>query len=145
MMEFPLYAGIPILVDTSVIVDVMSQDTEWRNWSETALREAAASGATVINQIVYAEVAARFEREIELDDILNEAGIGRDRLPWSAAFLAARAHQLYRKRGGDRRSTLPDFFIGAHAAVRRYRLLTRDPRRQRSYFPTVKLICPPST
>lgn len=145
MTEFPQYAGVPILVDTSVIIDVMSQDAEWRNWSERALREAAASGATVINQIVYAEVAARFEREIELDDLLDEVGIGRDRLPWSAAFLAAQAHQLYRRRGGDRRSTLPDFFIGAHAAVRQYRLLTRDPRRQRTYFPTVKLICPPST
>lgn len=145
MTEFPLYAGVPILVDTSVIVDVMSQDAEWRDWSEKALKGAAAMGSTVINQIIYAELAARFEREVELDNLLNDAGIGRDRLPWSAAFLAGQAHQIYRRRGGDRRATLPDFFIGAHAAVRQYRLLTRDPRRQRTYFPTLNLICPPST
>lgn len=144
MTGLHLYAGIPILVDTSVIIDVMTQGAEWRDWSEKALAEAAATGPTVINQIIYAEVAVRFEREIELDDLLTQAGIGRDRIPWSAAFLAGQAHQVYRKRGGERRATLPDFFIGAHAAVRQYRLLTRDARRQSTYFPTVNLICPPS-
>lgn len=144
MSDIPLHAGIPTLVDTSVIIDVMTQDAEWRLWSENALRKAATAGSTVINQVVYAELAVRFERETELDDLLIDAGIGRDRLPWSAAFLAGQAHQIYRKRGGERRATLPDFFIGAHAAVRRYRLLTRDARRYRTYFPSVDLICPDS-
>lgn len=144
MAEIPIHAGTPVLVDTSVVIDVMTQDAEWRRWSEHALRTAAAAGPTVINQIVYAELAARFERDTDLDDLLTDAGIGRDRLPWSAAFLAGQAHQIYRKRGGERRATLPDFFIGAHAAVRRYRLLTRDARRYRTYFPSVDLICPDS-
>jgi predicted nucleic acid-binding protein len=144
MSDIPLYAGIPTLVDTNVIIDVMTQDAEWHLWSENALRRAAAAGSTVINQIVYAELAPRFERETELDDLLIDAGIGRDRLPWPAAFLAGQAHQLYRKRGGERRATLPDFFIGAHAAVRRYALLTRDARLYRTYFPSVDLICPDS-
>lgn len=144
MIQGSFAAGVPTLVDTSVLVDVMTQNAEWSDWSRRALAEAAATGPVVINPIIFAEIAVRFDREIDLDETLQDAGIGRDPLPWSAAFLAGQAHQVYRRRGGARLATLPDFFIGAHAAVRRYRLLTRDPRPQRTYFPTVTLICPPS-
>lgn len=140
--EPPFPEGASILVDTSVLVDVVTGDADWRHWSEPALRRAADKGPTLINQIVYAELSARFARQTELDNLLTDVGISREHLPWPAAFLAAHAHQRYRRRGGKKLATLPDFFIGAHAAVRRYPLLTRDPKRQRTYFPTVSLICP---
>ncbi len=132
----------PVLVDSNVIFDVLKPGSEWQAWSESALSRAASRGLVLVNPMVYAEISARFERASEVDHLLEQVGLGRDDLPWSAAFLAGRAYQAYRKRGGERRSPLPDFFIGAHAAVRRYTLLTRDARRYRTYFPSVNLICP---
>ena len=132
----------PVLVDSNVIFDILREDPEWREWSETALRRAAAEAPVLVNPIVYAEISARFDRAEEVDRLLEEGGLEREDLPWPAAFLAGRAHQAYRRRGGERRSPLPDFFIGAHAAARGYALLTRDARRYRTYFPMVELITP---
>lgn len=134
----------PVLIDSNVIFEIFGESPEWRDWSELALEQAAANGPVLVNPIIYAEISARFERAEEVDRLLEDAGLDREDLPWGAAFLAGRAHQAYRRRGGERRSPLPDFFIGAHAAVRRYTLLTRDARRYRTYFPGVDLICPDS-
>ena len=134
----------PVLIDTNVVIDIVGEDPVWRDWSEYALADALMSAPTIVNPIVYAELAARYDRVEDIDGLLRRLGLQREDLPWPAAFLAGRAHLEYRARGGDRRTPLPDFFIGAHAAVRRYRLLTRDARRYRTYFPSVDLICPNS-
>jgi predicted nucleic acid-binding protein len=131
-----------VLIDANVILDILTEDRTWRDWSEEALAKATHETSVLINPIVYAEISARFRRSDDVDAIVDGLRLTRDDLPWSAAFLAGRAHQAYRKRGGDRRSPMPDFFIGAHAAVARYRLLTRDGKRFRTYFPDVELITP---
>jgi len=132
----------PVLVDSNVILDIVAPLGDWKTWSMNALERAIDSGAVYINPMVYAEISAGYEKASDVDAVLDELALGLEDLPWSAAFLAGRAYQSYRKRGGDRRSPLPDFFIGAHAAVRRYTVLTRDARRYRTYFPSVELICP---
>jgi predicted nucleic acid-binding protein len=130
------------LVDSSVILDVVTDDPGWAGWSGDALAAAADEGSLVINPIVYAEVSAGFARIEDLDDAVPAEDFAREPLPYDAGFVAGKAFLAYRKRGGERRSPLPDFYIGAHAAVRGYRLLTRDATRYRTYFPTVKLIAP---
>jgi predicted nucleic acid-binding protein len=130
------------LVDSSVILDVVTDDPVWAGWSGDALAAAADKGSLVINPIVYAEVSAGFARIEDLDDAVPAEDFGREPLPYEAGFVAGKAFLAYRKRGGERRSPLPDFYIGAHAAVRGYRLLTRDSTRYHTYFPTVKLIAP---
>lgn len=134
----------PVLLDANVILDILTDDPVWRIWSSNALAEATATTSVYVNPIVYAEISARFLRVEDVDLVLDKLRLERNGLPWPAAFLAGRAHQAYRRRGGNRQSPMPDFFIGAHAAVAKYRLLTRDARRYRTYFPTVRLICPPS-
>jgi predicted nucleic acid-binding protein len=111
-------------------------------WSVGALAQAGDTGRLVINPIVYGEVAAHFSRIEELEAALSAEIFAREQLPYEAAFLAGRAFVLYRRRGGERRSPLPDFFIGAHAAIAGYRLLTRDAARYRTYFPKLTLIAP---
>lgn len=130
------------LVDSNVLIDILDQDTRWGPWSDEALIEALEIGAVFVNQIVYAEVSIGFPTTAECDAALETRGIERMPLPWPAAFLAGRAFVDYRSRGGDRMSLLPDFLIGAHAAVAGLRILTRDPARIRSYFPAVELITP---
>lgn len=130
------------IVDSNVLLDILSHDPVWMEWSADRLEEAAQNSALVINPVIYAEISYRFSRKEELEDALPKAILQREPIPYDAAFLAAKAHFLYRKRKGAKLSPLPDFFIGAHAAVRGYALLTRDPARYRSYFPTVKLIAP---
>lgn len=130
------------LVDSSVLLDVLTDDPRWATWSSAALADAADAGPVAINPIVYAEISTGFERIEDLDDAVPESEIAREPLPWDAGFLAARAYLAYRRRGGERRSALPDFYIGAHAAVRGHRLLTRDTTRYRTYFPSVELIAP---
>jgi predicted nucleic acid-binding protein len=131
---------IPTLVDTNVLLDVFTEDRRWAHWSSAAITDAAAAGRLVVNPIIYAELAPRFPQIEELDAAL--AGYLRKPLPWAAAYLAGRAHARYRRAGGTRRSTLPDFFIGAHAAIEGMALLTRDAGRYDTYFPTVELISP---
>ena len=130
------------LVDSSVLLDVITEDATWFHWSVDALAVAADAGPLVINPIIYAEVSVRFSMIEELDEALPVADFARSPLPWPAAFLAAKAFTQYRRRGGARSSPMPDFFIGAHAAIDGHRLLTRDRVRVASYFPTVELISP---
>jgi predicted nucleic acid-binding protein len=130
------------LVDTNVLFDFLSADAEWFDWSQAMLADAADRGLIVINPIVYAEVSVRYDRIEDVEAVLSAEYFVRAPLPWEAAFLAAKCFARYRRRGGRRNSTLPDFFIGAHAAVDGLTLLTRDPRRYRTYFPRLKLIAP---
>lgn len=130
------------LVDSNVLLDVLTEDEQWSGWSAEALVAAAETGPLVINPVIYAEVSIQFSRIEELDDALPAESFRRLALPWVAAFLAGKAFLHYRRHGGERRSPLPDFFIGAHAAVDRLALLTRDATRYRAYFPTVTLVSP---
>jgi hypothetical protein len=130
------------LVDSNVILDVITEDEEWLDWSAAMLARQADSGALVVNPIIYAEAAARFERIEDLEAALPPDYFHRMPLPWEAAFLAGRSYVTYRRRGGQRRSPLPDFYIGAHALIAGMTLLTRDPARYRTYFPKVRLVAP---
>jgi len=131
-----------VLVDSNVILDLRTQDPVWFTWSSESLAETADRHELAINPIIYAEVAADADRIEDLDRELPESDYRRLPLPYEAGFLAARAFVRYRRSGGSRRAPLPDFYIGAHAAVDRLPLLTRDAARYRTYFPTVTLISP---
>jgi len=131
-----------ILVDSNVLLDVLEDDPLWSAWSSDQLAQAAEQSMLIINPIIYAEVSVGFNRIEELEDVLAPGIFERRQLPWEAAFLAGKCFVRYRRQGGVRRSPLPDFFIGAHAAVEGLRLLTRDATRYRTYFPTVRVIAP---
>jgi predicted nucleic acid-binding protein len=131
-----------ILVDSNVILDVFTEDRNWSNWSSAALAEAAETTRLVINPIVYAEVSIHFLRIEDVDTALPRDRFIHEPIPFEAAFLAGKVFLAYRRHGGPRPSPLPDFFIGAHAAVAGYRLLTRDPDRFRTHFPKLDLITP---
>jgi predicted nucleic acid-binding protein len=130
------------LLDSDVLIDLIGRDSAWTEWSSKALALALEDGAVFVNQVVYAEISVGFAAVEDCDWALNVRGVERVPLPWPAAFLAGRAFLDYRRRGGVKRSPLPDFFIGAHAAVAGLRLLTRDSSRYHSYFPTVELVTP---
>lgn len=132
----------PVLVDSNVLLDVFTQDPAWEEWSSSILRGLVESRSLVVNPIIFAEVSVRFDSVEELEESLPAAVFRRESLPWDAAFLAGKSYLDYRHRGGLGRAPLPDFYIGAHAAVRDYALLTRDEKRYRSYFPTVEIIAP---
>ena len=131
-----------VLVDSNVLLDVIVSDAVWSAWSSRAIADVSSRSVLLVNPIVYAEVSIGFERPEEVDAALSVAGLQREALPWEAAFIAGKAFREYRRRGGDRRSPLPDFYIGAHAEVRGYTLLTRDAARYRTYFPAVTLVTP---
>lgn len=130
------------LVDTNVLIDLFEIGGEWEVWSTARLARARSSGPIIINPIIYAELAAGFLREVDLDAALPASKFTREDLPWDAAFLAGHAFAAYRRTGGDKRSPLPDFYIGAHAMVARHSLLTRDTARYRTYFPSLDIISP---
>lgn len=130
------------LVDSNVLLDLFTEDPRWSGWSGDALAAARDDGLLVVNPIVYAEVSVRFTRVEELDEALPAADFLREELPYPAGFLAGKAYARYRGRGGAKRSPIADFYIGAHAAVCGYRLLTRDSARYRAYFPKLGLISP---
>lgn len=130
------------LVDSNVLLDVMTEDARWFEWSAAALEQAADAARLVINPVIYAEVSVRYRRIEDLDAALPRAMLDREAIPFEAAFLAGKAYLAYRRRGGRKRSPLPDFFIGAHAAIAGYRLLTRDAARYRTYFPRIAVIAP---
>ncbi len=130
-----------VLVDSNVLLDLFTDDPSWAAWSEARLAEAFDAGQVVINPIVYAEISVAFER-IETLEATLPGHIGREDLPWEAAFLAGKCFLDYRRRGGAKRSPLPDFYIGAHAAVTGRALLTRDANRYRTLLPTLALISP---
>lgn len=129
------------LVDANVILDLVTDDPAWADWSERAMSEAAGDGLA-INPIIYAEVGVRFPRREDLDLVLPERAFARLPLPWDAAHAAGQAFLRYRRRGGANRSPLPCFSIGAHAMVAGMRLITRDESRYRTYFPSLALITP---
>ena len=132
----------PVLVDANVILDVVTDDPRWRAWSAETLERLTDDAVLLINPLIYAEVGVGFERIEDLERVLPHDLYRRTALPYEAAFLAGKCFLEYRKRGGSRRFPLPDFYIGAHAAVAGYCLLTRDDRRYREYFPTLELISP---
>ena len=131
-----------ILVDSNVLLDVMTADERFYSWSAETLAKAADEAVLVVNPIVYAEVSVGFARIEDLEEALPAEYFRRDPLPWEAGFLAGKCFASYRRRGGSRRSPLPDFYIGAHALVGGMPLLTRDPARYRTYFPKLRLIAP---
>ena len=130
------------LVDSNVLLDLMTEDRRWLSWSSEAVEKAANRFRLVINPITYAEISIRYSRIEDLRAALPKGMLDREAIPYEAAFLAGKCFLAYRKQGGTKRSPLPDFFIGAHAAIAGYRLLTRDAARYRSYFPRLQLIAP---
>ncbi|MES1198892.1 MAG: type II toxin-antitoxin system VapC family toxin [Pseudomonadota bacterium] len=131
-----------ILVDSNILIDILSEDHGWRAWSEQALERAAENDEVAINPIIYAEVSVAFQRAEEFEAQLSATALRRLPLPYEAGFAAGKAFLEYRRRGGARRSPLPDFYIGAHAALKGMTLLTRDRARYASYFPRLALIAP---
>jgi len=131
-----------VLVDSNILLDVFTEDKLWMNWSESRLDYYRSKHTLFINPIVYAEISIRFDDVEELEDVLKIGGFLMREIPKEALFLAGKAFLAYRKRGGSRRSPLPDFFIGAHAAVEKIPLLTRDAKRYKIDFPTVDLVSP---
>lgn len=131
-----------VFIDSNILLDVLTEDPQWFSWSSAALAEAADRHRLVINAVVYAEVSVRFSRIEDLEAALPAQLIEREPIPFEAAFLAGKCFRAYRQRGGARTSPLPDFFIGAHAAVAGYDLLTRDAGRYGTYFPKVRVIGP---
>lgn len=130
------------LVDTNVLLDLVTDDPNWADWSIAQLEAASLSGPLLINDVVYAELAVRYDRVEHLEAFIDEAGLTMAHMPRAALFLAGRVFTKYRRSGGSRTGVLPDFFIGAHAAVNELPLLTRDVGRYRTYFPTLKLMTP---
>jgi len=132
---------VAVLVDSNVLLDILVPDPLWSAQSSAALLDALNRGRVIINLVIYAEVSVGYDR-VNLVDVAIPAEIERETMPFEVGFLAGKAFRRYRRSGGVRRSPLPDFFIGAHAALGGYDLLTRDPARYRSYFPALRLITP---
>jgi predicted nucleic acid-binding protein len=130
------------LIDTNVLLDVLEERAPWSKWALRQFERLVVDGELVINQIIYGEASVPYASLVLFDDVLPAALVKRENLPWDAAFIAGKAHEQYRIRGGQKRSTLPDFFIGAHAAVAGYRVLTRDAAPFRTYFPQLEIIAP---
>ena len=130
------------LVDSNVILDIVSDDAVWGDWSASMLARAAHTGRLVINPLIYAEVSCGYDEIEDLDAAVPPEYFVREPLPWEAAFLAVKAFVKYRRRGGTRNAPLPDFYIGAHAALESYTLLTRDARRYSTYFPRLQIVAP---
>ncbi len=130
------------LVDSCVLLDMVLEDPTWMAWSMNALAAAADQGPLAINPIIYAEVSVGYAAVEDVDAFLPSEDYAREPLPYRAGYLAGKAYLRYRQAGGTKRSPLPDFYIGAHAAVAGYRVLTRDKARYASYFPTVTVIAP---
>lgn len=131
-----------VLVDTNVLLDVATDDAAWFDWSVQKLEEAALKGPLLINDVIYAELSVRFAAIETLDAFVTGGGFTHAPMPRAALFLAAKAFQRYRAAGGARTGVLPDFFIGAHAAIQGLPLLTRDGGRYRGYFPTLEIVAP---
>jgi len=130
------------LIDSCVLLDVITGDTRWADWSASQIAAALDAGRVVINPLIYAEVSVGFESFEDLDDLLPASDFEREPLPFVAGFAAGKAFVRYRRHGGGKRSPLPDFYIGAHAALAGYQLLTRDTNRYQTYFPKLRIIAP---
>jgi predicted nucleic acid-binding protein len=131
-----------VLVDSNILLDVATNDPKWADWSGRALAECADLTTLIVNPIIFAEVSIGFAAVEALNAALPSAMYARESLPWEAGFLAGKCFLSYRRRGGARTTPLPDFYIGAHAAIERLALLTRDIARYRTYFPSVEILGP---
>jgi predicted nucleic acid-binding protein len=131
-----------LIVDSNVILDVVTADPNWYDWSVGQLNAAALRGSLIVNDIVFAEVSSRYDRVERVEELFVGMGLVIERIPRSALFLAGQAHRRYRQRGGENTGILADFLVGAHAAVSRRPLLTRDRARYMTYFPTVEVVAP---
>ena len=131
-----------VLLDTNVLLDVFTDDPVWADWSLAQMERWALKGRLIVNPVIYAETSIGFKRIEDLDRALAQAGVAVAEIPRPALFLAGKAYMAYRARGGRKTGVLPDFFIGAHAAVARLPLLSRDAGRYRTYFPTLEVIAP---
>lgn len=131
-----------IFVDTNVLLDVVTDDETFAEWSISQLEAAALQGDLLINDSVYAELSVGYRKKERLDAFIEAAGLRHEMMPRDALFLAGKAFSSYRRSKGTKQNVLPDFFIGAHATVLSVPLLTRDTRRYRTYFPSLELICP---
>jgi predicted nucleic acid-binding protein len=131
-----------VLIDTNVLLDVLENDAKWAPWSQDQLDAAAATDSLAINPIIYSELSMAFARIEELDTVIEEAFLNIEAIPKEALFLAGKVFLTYRKSKGTKHNVLPDFFIGAHAAVMQWPILTRDVGRYRTHFPSVELIAP---
>ena len=131
-----------VLVDSNVLIDIMTEDPAWSSWSKDALESAAEIARLVINPVIYSEVSIRFSLIEDVEQALPRSMFQREHIPYEAAFLAGKVFVRYKRAGGLKNSPLPDFYIGAHAAVLGYKLLTRDSTRYRSYFKQLDLISP---
>ncbi len=138
----PYLARALVMVDSNIWIDIFERDPKWFEWSAKQLAPLIDERRAVINPVIYAEIATNFTSIETLNAVLAEYGPAREPLPWHAAFAAAQAFKMYRKRGGAKRSPLPDFYIGAHASLEGHTLLTRDPARYREYFPRLRMVTP---
>jgi predicted nucleic acid-binding protein len=131
-----------ILVDTNVLLDVLQDDPQWAEWSQQQLETVSLTDSLAINAVIYSELSMAFERIEDLDAVIAEASLSLEPIPREALFLAGKVFLDYRRRQGAKQGVLPDFYIGAQAAVNGWPILTRDVGRYRSYFPTVRLVAP---
>jgi predicted nucleic acid-binding protein len=131
-----------LMVDSNVLIDIFNKDSVWFDWSSSTIERYAEQVRFTINPIIYAEISASFKKIEELEDALPESYFTKEPIPWEAAFLAAKVFIQYRKNGGKKDSNLPDFLIGAHAAVRGIPLITRDTKHYKTYYPHIELISP---
>jgi len=132
-----------VLVDTNVLLDILQDNSDWAEWSQEQLDTASLTDSLAINAVIYSELSIAFERIEELESFVSGTSLSVEPIPREALFLAGKVFLNYRRREGTKQGVLPDFYIGAHAAVSGLTILTRDVRRYRSYFPTVELITPP--
>ncbi len=138
----PRYLLAPTLVDSCVLIDVLADDADWAEWSLEKLDLLGQQAPLVISPIILAEISPRFDRAADLEAALSLLPLKREALPWDAAYLAGQAFKIYRTASGNKRSPMPDFYIGAHALVGNMRLLTRDAVRFQTYFPKLNIISP---
>lgn len=131
-----------IIVDSNIILDILTENKEWYRWSSEQLVNLSKDNELIINQVIYSEISIRFSSIEDLDEVIAEAGLKCENLPWEACFLAGKCFMQYKKNQGTKYSTLPDFYIGAHAAITKRRLLTRDVRRYKTYFNNLEIIVP---
>lgn len=131
-----------VIVDSNIIIDIITKDKIWYGWSSNQLKQLVETDILVINQIIYSEVSIGFDNIEDLETVLPSGLFLKENLPWEASFLAGKCFLDYRRNSGTKGSPLPDFYIGAHAAVTKRTLLTRDKRRYKKYFPNLKIISP---
>ena len=132
----------PVLIDSNILIDIFTDSRDWADWSRDQLTLLAASSSLFINPIVYSEISIGFKRIEELEECLGVLPLRFEEIPEEALFLAGKAFLKYRRKQGTKSSTLPDFFIGAHAAVKDWRIITRDKKRMAYYFPSLEIISP---